>query len=155
LQSTVQVACQREAKIHRSHERVFNGLVVGIVVPPLCMHGCVHDKQPEIHCTFHAGQMVGNRVISDNEMANLTRPPSSCFYACPFNMAEDYPYSRQPCVYSVQIMEVFKGNYSVSAILYSHTGRAWGEEGVVDEKLTLASQSYHFSQSGTFCTSIV
>jgi hypothetical protein len=50
---------KEEAKIHRSHEIVFNGLVVGIIytmwfnsiVPPL--HGfcvCVHDKQPEFHC---------------------------------------------------------------------------------------------------------
>ena len=52
---------REKAKIHRSHKRAFNGLVVDIytrwfnsIVPPLhgfCMHGCVHDKQPEIHCS--------------------------------------------------------------------------------------------------------
>ena len=29
-------------------------------------------------------------------------------------MDDDYPYVRQPCVYTVRVMEAFKGNYSVS-----------------------------------------
>jgi hypothetical protein len=56
---------REEAKIHRSHERVFNGLVVGIytmwfnsIVWLLCMHGCVHDKQPVL-CSAGKGNSQG------------------------------------------------------------------------------------------------
>ena len=34
-------------------------------------------------------------------------------YACPFNTGTDFPNSEQPCLYTVRVVEVFKGNYSV------------------------------------------
>ena len=66
---------REKAKIHRSHKRVLNGLVVDIytmwfnsIVPPLhgfcaCMHGCVHDKQPEIHCRLQEPHDTDHRLV--------------------------------------------------------------------------------------------
>ena len=60
--------------------------------------------------------------VATGELLNLTNPSSGCRYSCPFNVADDYPYVRQPCVYTVRVMEAFKGNYSVSRRRKEGTG---------------------------------
>ena len=55
---------------------------------------------------------------------NTTDPDGYCFYSCPFNNMSSSEYNdesgagtMQPCVYTVQLTMVFKGNYTVSIFL--------------------------------------
>ena len=53
----------------------------------------------------------------------VNRTDSDCFYSCSFNDRSSSEYiqieegTRQPCVYTVEVTRVFKGNYRVSIIL--------------------------------------
>ena len=56
-------------------------------------------------------------------VVNRTDSDSDCFYSCSFNDRSSSEYiqievgTRQPCVYTVEVTRVFKGNYTVSIIL--------------------------------------
>jgi len=55
---------------------------------------------------------------------NTTDRDEDCFYSCPFNNMSSSEYLEmeagtvQPCVYTVQVTMVFKGNYTVSCFLF-------------------------------------
>jgi hypothetical protein len=58
----------------------------------------------------------------------------SCNLVCPFNQEEGGVLSSQPCIYTVMVQEVFKGNYSVSR--RGEGGRRWeGKEGGGKEEM--------------------
>ena len=66
--------------------------------------------------------MLGNT----DSVVDLSTLDDRCNLACPFNQQEQDPFSFQPCVYTVKVMEVFKGSYSVSVWV----GREGGLQGI-------------------------
>ena len=74
---------------------------------------------------IHAGVTVGSVTTDLNlpPVVNRTDSDSDCFYSCSFNDRSSSEYiqievgTRQPCVYTVEVTRVFKGNYTVSIIL--------------------------------------
>ena len=64
----------------------------------------------------HAGITVENVTTDLPPVVNRTG--SDCFYSCPFNDRSSSEYiewigSFQPCVYTLEVTRVFKGNYKV------------------------------------------
>ena len=57
--------------------------------------------------------MEGDGGVAGNvSMLNLSSSIFGCRLACPFNNGSG-EIELQPCIYSVSVTEVFKGNYSV------------------------------------------
>jgi hypothetical protein len=88
---------REKAKIHRSHERVINGFVVGIIIIHnvvqfycstttwlLCMHGYVHDKQPEIHCSDEYVYWICPRRLTQRDL--LEEAPYLYHVSIPFTV---------------------------------------------------------------------
>ena len=69
--------------------------------------------------TLHAD--VTTKSITTNLPPVVNRTDGDCFYSCPFNNRSSSEYiewlgvgTSQPCVYTVEVARVFKGNYTVS-----------------------------------------
>ena len=65
-----------------------------------------------------AGITVQNATTNVNLPPVVNRTDSDCFYSCSFNDRSSSEYiewigSFQPCVYTLEVMRVFKGNYKV------------------------------------------
>jgi len=55
----------------------------------------------------------GDGGVAENaSMLNLSSSSLGCRLACPFNNGSG-DVLLQPCIYSIAVMDVFKGNYSV------------------------------------------
>ena len=93
----------------------FNTIIV------LCLRLCVMFSP----YTLHADVTVEN--VTTNLPPVVNRTDSGCFYSCPFNNRSSSQRlgvaTGQPCVYTLKVTRVFKGNYTVScmyACLHSH-----------------------------------
>ena len=69
--------------------------------------------------TLHADVTI--KSITTNLPPVVNRTDGDCFYSCPFNNRSSSEYiewlgvgTSQPCVYTVEVARVFKGNYTVS-----------------------------------------
>ena len=61
--------------------------------------------------TLHTDVTIENVTTSLPPVTNIT--DGDCFYSCPFNDGSSSEYIRQPCIYTLEVTRVFKGNYEV------------------------------------------